>query len=285
MKKIPTLFHREYENHRVVGISEQVTPGMEWVLAGEGVATIKMDGSCCAILDGRFYKRYDAKKGKKPPEGAIPCCSPDSVTGHWPHWVPVNEQDKGDKWFLEAYKNSNGEELKDGTYEAVGSHFQNNPYGMESDVLERHGNRVVENLPRSYEGIKNYLQFHNVEGIVFWKDGEAQCKIKRTDFGFSWPVPAGICKLRDCLMTEHYDRDQDCYYYSYALTDDEMERLQIALGKNGTVMEQLLTQFLRWVIRYPDSFQQWLQVAIVPMMMDDVQDRNGGDNTKSLSMR
>jgi hypothetical protein len=25
------------------------------------------------------------------------------------------------------------------------------------------------------------------EGIVFWRNGEPQCKIKRTDFGFTWP--------------------------------------------------------------------------------------------------
>lgn len=31
MKKIPTLFEREYENHKVVGIKPIVTPGMEWV--------------------------------------------------------------------------------------------------------------------------------------------------------------------------------------------------------------------------------------------------------------
>lgn len=24
------------------------------------------------------------------------------------------------------------------------------------------------------------------EGIVFWKDGQPQCKIKRSDFGFPW---------------------------------------------------------------------------------------------------
>ena len=24
------------------------------------------------------------------------------------------------------------------------------------------------------------------EGIVFWKDGEPRCKIKRSDFGFTW---------------------------------------------------------------------------------------------------
>ena len=65
MKKIPTLFERVFENHKKVGIKPNVTEGMEWVLNGEGVATVKLDGSCCAIINGEFYKRYDAKKGKK----------------------------------------------------------------------------------------------------------------------------------------------------------------------------------------------------------------------------
>ena len=97
MKKIPTMFERTYENHRVVGISDKVCPGMEWVLAGEGVATVKIDGSCCAVINGELYKRYDAKKGKKPPTGAIPCCDPDPITGHWPHWVKVDESNPADK--------------------------------------------------------------------------------------------------------------------------------------------------------------------------------------------
>lgn len=41
MKKIPTLFERKFENHRKVGIENIVAPGMEWVLAGEGIATEK----------------------------------------------------------------------------------------------------------------------------------------------------------------------------------------------------------------------------------------------------
>ena len=49
MKKIPTLFERTYENHRVVGISDKVCPGMEWVLAGEGVATVKIDAARYAL--------------------------------------------------------------------------------------------------------------------------------------------------------------------------------------------------------------------------------------------
>ena len=77
LKKITTLFERVFENYQKVGILPNVTPGMEWVLTGEGIATEKMDGSCCAIIDGVFYKRYDAKRGKTPPVGAIQCCEPE----------------------------------------------------------------------------------------------------------------------------------------------------------------------------------------------------------------
>lgn len=184
MKKIPTLFERIYENDRVVGITDKVTPGMEWVIDGEGIATEKIDGSCTAIIDGVFYKRYDAKKGKKPPEGAIPCCDPDPVTGHWPHWVKV-EDVPADKWFVNAYNNTPCK--KDGTYEAIGVHFRGNPYGLAYDILSPHGEIHIE-VERSFDGIKKYLSEHEIEGIVFWKDGEPKCKIKRSDFGFQWPV-------------------------------------------------------------------------------------------------
>lgn len=185
MKKIPTLFERIYENRRVVGITEKVTPGMEWVLKGEGVATIKIDGSCCAIFNGELYKRYDAKKGKNPPAGAIPCCDPDPVTGHWPHWVKVNVDNPADKWFVNAFNNT--PELHDGTYEAIGPHFQGNPYGLSGDILEPHGVKKID-VERTFEGISQYLNDNYIEGIVFWKDGEPQCKIKRSDFGYQWPV-------------------------------------------------------------------------------------------------
>lgn len=193
MKKIPTLFHREFDNHKVVAITPEVTPGYEWVLNGEGEATVKVDGACCAIIDGKFYKRYDAKKNKKgefkkPPEGAIPCDDPDPVTGHWPHWVEVSENNPEDRWFIEAYKNTSAP-LEDGTYEAIGKHFNGNPYDGDYDVLVRHGDMVLDNFTdRSFEAIRSLLKDVEIEGIVFWKDGQPQCKIKRTDFGFEWPI-------------------------------------------------------------------------------------------------
>ena len=186
MKKIPTLFKREFEGTHIKATLPVVTPGMEWVLNGEGVATVKYDGAACAIIDGELYKRYDAKNGKKPPEGAIPCCAPDPVTGHHPHWGKCDKNNPADKWFFEALWNSGV--LENGTYEAVGVHFQKNPYDLPKDIMIRHGQDVIskELCPRSFDGIKNFLKNNYIEGIVFWKEGEPRCKIKRTDFGFEW---------------------------------------------------------------------------------------------------
>ena len=208
MKKIPTLFERVYENHKVVDCLPNVTAGMEWVLAGEGVATVKIDGSCCAIINGELYKRYDAKKGRKVPEGAIKCQDePDQITGHLPCWVKCDRNNPADKWFWAAYDNCSiyvsmrapkvqippctGKELYSDlqkipiTLEAVGPHFQGNPYKLKEDGMIYHGQSKIE-VERTFDGMKKYLSENYIEGIVFWKDGQPQCKIKRSDFGFDW---------------------------------------------------------------------------------------------------
>ena len=201
MKKIPTLFKRTFENHKVVGITDEITPGCEEAFL-RGVATIKYDGSCCAIIDGGFYKRFDAKPGRKIPEGAIPCCESDPITCHHPHWVKVDSNNPADKWFIEALDYyvdklismdyiDFGDPLPDGTYEAIGPHFNGNPYNLVNDTLVLHGYQMVDQLndcKRSFDDIKAFLQNNNIEGIVFWLDGEPVCKIKRTDFGLPWPV-------------------------------------------------------------------------------------------------
>lgn len=191
VKKIPTLFERVYEDNKIVDVLPNVAKYMEWVLNGEGVATEKIDGTCCAIINRKFYKRYDAKNGKTIPEGAIKCQEEaDPITGHFPCWVRVDANNPSDKWFRKAYYISSmwGEQgscLKDGTYEAIGEHFNGNPYKMDYDMLVPHGKKVIE-VERTFDGIKKYLSEHYIEGIVFWKDGEPRCKIKRSDFGFDW---------------------------------------------------------------------------------------------------
>lgn len=193
MKKIPSLFIREFNEDNTKNSINQVTPGCEWVLDGEGVATEKYDGTCCLIEQGKLYRRYDAKRGKVPPKDAIPCQpEPDPITGHWPHWVPVKENNPDDKWYIEAFKKVEeqsllyGKYIIDGTYELCGPHFLGNPYNLDFDIFYKHGDKVLEDVPRTFEGIKDYLKNHYIEGIVFHRGNGEMCKIKRTDFGFEW---------------------------------------------------------------------------------------------------
>lgn len=188
MKKIPTMFVREFEGHKIVGIKNEFTsPECEEALR-IGRPTVKYDGACCMIdANGKLWVRYDAKAGRKAPEGAIPCCDPDPVTGHWPHWVLAESNPDRYKWYIEAF-HKRSYPTWDHTYEAIGKHFNGNPYNMEYDLLVLHGLPCgLTDEERSFEGVKNYLNKFPIEGIVFWIGDGPVCKIKRSDFGFSWP--------------------------------------------------------------------------------------------------
>lgn len=190
MKKIPTLYKRNFLSNHDFVLTQEVAEGMERILQGEGVATVKLDGAACAIIDGDLYKRYDAKKGKPIPEGAIPCQEEaDAVTGHFPCWVKCDKDNPADKWFFNAYNNAKqlaNNPLVDATYEAIGKHFQGNPYAFGDDYLIRHGQEVVE-VERTFEGIKNWLIANPAEeGLVFWLDGEPVCKIRQKDYHLKW---------------------------------------------------------------------------------------------------
>lgn len=191
MKKIPTLFVRVYDGHKIVDVTPEFTNDECKDAFLNGNATVKIDGSCCAIIGGELYKRYDAKKGKPIPEGAIKCQEePDEITGHLPCWLKTKENDPSDKWFIAAlnrFVEENGSP-KDGTYEAIGKHFQGNPYNYDYDILVPHGTKIVELKERSFEYVKNFLKDFNQEGLVFWLGGKPVCKIKRTDFGLKWPI-------------------------------------------------------------------------------------------------
>lgn len=182
MKKIVSLFKRDYEGTRQV--YDEIVPGAEWVQDGEGVATVKIDGTSCLVKDGKLYKRYDSKKGKPAPEGFIPAQEPDPVTGHWPGWLAVGEGPE-DKWHREAFVG----QFEDGaTYELIGPKVQGNPYKKERHELIKHGEWVFESdPPRTFEAIRLFLKSNVVEGIVWHRDNGDMVKIKRRDFGFKWP--------------------------------------------------------------------------------------------------
>jgi hypothetical protein len=193
MKKMPCLFVRTFHGDGTFTITEEVTPGCEWVLAGEGVASRKWDGTAVMVRNGVLYARYDAKKGKAAPAGAIPCTeAPDPITGHWPHWVLANRPQ--DRWIREAFAASvaarAGATEADGTYEAVGPNINGNAEGVRVHLLMRHGNMLCS-PPRTFSGLKEWLASHDWEGIVFHHHDGRMCKIRRDDFGLPWPVKEG----------------------------------------------------------------------------------------------
>lgn len=208
MKKIISLFKRNYDGDGLV--YDEVVPGAEWVIQGEGTATEKFDGTACMIRGGLLFKRYDRKATRKARQQHIagepysekemkvvpkewePCePEPDPVTGHWPGWVPVSNG-PDDQWHRGGKENVSRYYLLDGTYELVGPKVQGNPYELEEHQLWRHGflrtRAFYKDPPRTFDGLKKWLFEIPVEGIVWHHDDGRMVKIKRRDFGIEWPV-------------------------------------------------------------------------------------------------
>ena len=183
MKKIISLFQRNYDGDRLV--RDEVVPGAEWVVDGEGVATIKFDGTCCMIQDGKLYKRYDVKKGRTPPEGFIPAQEPDEKTGHWPGWVEIGGGPE-DKYHREAFENGRPfkNPFEDGTYELVGPKIQGNPENHQTHILlaHKHATKLYD-CPRTFNEIREYLKDKDIEGVVWHHPDGRMVKIKKKDFG------------------------------------------------------------------------------------------------------
>lgn len=182
MKKISTLFKKDPTNlGRVI---DEINPENAWAL--NATPTRKFDGTSCAIINGELYKRYDARikpdgTYKKPvPEGAIPCQEADRLSGHHPHWVRCDRENNADKYHFEGFDAL--EEKEDGTYELCGEKVQGNPEKVKGHVLIKHGSEVLDISDFSFEGLKQYLEKTDIEGIVFHL-GDKLCKIRKTDFG------------------------------------------------------------------------------------------------------
>lgn len=207
MRKISTLFQRDHNGDRLV--RNEVTPGCGWVLAGEGRATRKFDGSCCRVLGGKLYKRHEIKHAAII-DGQMQRCPPpgfeleelDPVTQKAFGWLPVGDGPE-DRWHREAWENlrrqadfegqtffnnpplKDGEPfLKDGTFELLGPKVQGNPEGFPQHTLLPHGVWQLPNVPCDFDGLREYLRVNDIEGIVWWHEDGRMCKLKKRDFGF-----------------------------------------------------------------------------------------------------
>ncbi len=172
---------RDKSNPRVVTTDR--VPGTEWVFDGEGTATRKYDGTCAAVIDGRLYKRLSISSSNIASRGL-----PDDyieaqhVEGSGEHfgWVPVGSGPED--WMFRKAVETHGLP-GDGTYELVGPKVQKNPDGYEDYVLVRHGAFVLEDVPRTFDGLRDYLRDRDIEGIVWHHSDGRMAKIKGRDFG------------------------------------------------------------------------------------------------------
>jgi hypothetical protein len=177
--KIPTMFERDWEGDRS-RVLDVIHTGCEWVAAGEGVATRKIDGSSCMVRSGKLFKRREVREGEALPPG-FELVTHDEETGKRLGWIPVGEGPE-DKWHRSAFAASPG--LPDGTYELLGPKIQGNPENVSDHVLVSHNaTEVYSDCPRTFDGIRNWLFGRDIEGIVFHHPDGRMAKIKKRDFG------------------------------------------------------------------------------------------------------
>lgn len=182
MQKIPTLFERDWNGDRS-RVTPEIHKGCEWVLAGAGIATRKLDGTCCMVRDDRLYKRRELRKGETSPSG-FEEVEFDEETGKTVGWMPVSDGPE-DKWHREAWGPS-GDGWPDGTYELVGPKVQGNAEHQGSHLLIKHGDGIagpLDGVPRTYDGLRDWFGTQDIEGVVFHHPDGRMAKIKGRDFG------------------------------------------------------------------------------------------------------
>lgn len=182
MHKIPTLFQRD-ENHKVIN---KVTPGCEWVLAGKGVATEKLDGTNVrlTVRSGevvRVEKRRNPSKEQKAR----------GIVDGW--YVDAHVSDPADQHIFGAigYTDTSPDQDSEFICEAIGPKIQGNPLGLEFPWCKSLADvPIYACAPRSYDELKLFLAEmdsilspgHLAEGIVFHHHNGRMAKIKRKDF-------------------------------------------------------------------------------------------------------
>ncbi len=183
MNKILTVFQRDPARMQLV--TREVTPGCEWVFAGEGVPTRKLDGTNVrvTIAAGKVVlveKRRNPSREEK-------------AAGAEPGYVACMPGDPSDRWIGAAVQATVVSGWPDGAHpcEALGAKIQGGVEGPTPRLYPFMFDAAPfaeADGPRTFDSIRASLESCVCEGIVWHHPDGRMAKIKRRDFGLKWPV-------------------------------------------------------------------------------------------------
>lgn len=189
MKKIISLFQRNYDGDYLV--RDEVVPGAEWVIEGQGIATRKFDGQGCMVRGGKLFKRYHTNEGPPLPPGfeLVERKQQKDKKGRdivkIYGWLPVADGPE-DRWFKEGFYYALTQysgRIPDGTYELIGPNVQGNPEHWSNNALVHHGIELFPDCPRTFSELREWFKNKDIEGIVWHHPDGRMVKIKKKDFG------------------------------------------------------------------------------------------------------
>lgn len=181
MKKTPSLYRRNPDNMRRV--LPELTPSCEWVIAGEGTATFKWDGTCVMRdTEGDWWARREVKPGKNPPPNWVELDA-DPVTNKRMGWEPIAQSG-----YRGAFEDASDFPDHPGTYELIGPKINGNPHGIVGlHLLMPHGTTPLSDVPTEFAALSVWLKemaaaSRYFEGVVWHHPDGRMAKIKVRDF-------------------------------------------------------------------------------------------------------
>jgi len=184
MKKIKTIFDRDWEGNRKVVDKYVIDPELFYI----ATATEKLDGTNVRITvrnhtPVRLEKRRNPDKLQK------------AKGIEYPWYVDADQYGPEDKYIWDALAHTNLSDIPDGEWsgEAVGVNIQGNPLNLtENKIIFFTLGQCPEfdNVPTDFEGLSKWLPNQKskvgnncgIEGIVWHCSDGSMMKIKTKDF-------------------------------------------------------------------------------------------------------